>query len=102
MPTGLGSNQSDVSEMSPPSSSIPESPPTRDQREDGTSAVLLAYVFNQLRNSLHKEKGSTADDFLQVFSNSTSNPTTTSISNASTNGRSSKGEADQLGLRTGS
>ncbi|KAM7542569.1 hypothetical protein Aperf_G00000010955 [Anoplocephala perfoliata] len=102
LPTGLGSNQSDVSEMSPPSSSIPESPPTRDQREDGTNAVLLAYVFNQLRNSLHKEKGTTADDILQIFSNSASNLTTASINNVNTNGRSSKGEADQLGLRTGS
>ncbi|KAH9280269.1 NK1 transcription factor-related protein 1 [Echinococcus granulosus] len=89
---GLGSNQSDASEMSPPTSSIPESPPARDQREDGTNAVLLAYVFNQLRNSLHKDKNVTADGILQAFAN---NVTTTSS-------RPSKSGNNQVGLDTGS
>lgn len=86
----LGSSQSYVSEISPPASSIPESPPARDQREDGTNAVLLAYVFNQLRNSLNKDKNTASDEFLQAFAN-----------NAATDNRPSKVAGDQVGLHTG-
>uniref|UniRef100_A0A0R3WN13 Homeobox domain-containing protein n=1 Tax=Hydatigena taeniaeformis TaxID=6205 RepID=A0A0R3WN13_HYDTA len=92
LPGGLCSNHSEASDMSPPNSSITESPPARDQREDSTNAVLLAYVFNQLRNSLHKDKNSTADGILQAFA---TNVTTTTS-------RSSKSESDQVGLDTGS
>lgn len=89
---GLGSNHSDASDMSPPNSSITESPPARDQREDGTNAVLLAYVFNQLRNSLHKDKNATTDGILQAFANNVT----------ATSSRPLKGEGDQVGLDTGS
>ncbi|VDD77374.1 unnamed protein product [Mesocestoides corti] len=84
--SGLGRNQSDADEISPVNSSILESPPARDHREDSANAVLLAYVLNQLRNSLHADKGATPSDILQALSNEN---------------RSVKGEGDRVGLQTG-
>ncbi len=75
-PPAVCSGQSDGSEVSPPNSSIAESPPATRERgpENSANAVWLAYMLNQLRHTLGADKGATPEDIMQALTNNNRSP----------------------------